>query len=494
MHPKHQMAFNPSTTASYSGAAPACQCGSLLLVRFHQRIMNELTRRALLGGSLTALAGLFSGLISPQLVAAHPTPSAPLALTHLRLFDGERLHEGQAIWIENGKIRALLAENALPADLARLDCQGKTVIPGLIDAHWHTTLAAITQAQAMTADLGYVHLVAGREAERTLMRGFTSVRDVGGPAFALKRAIDEGLIPGPRIYPAGAMISQTSGHGDFRLRHELPRSPLSPLAITEQAGVAVIADGEAEVLRRTREQLMLGASQIKLMAGGGVASSYDPLDSVQFSERELRAAVEAAADWGTYVMTHVYTSAGIQRALRAGVRSIEHGQLADEETVRMMADQGAWWSLQPFLQDEDSNVYPDEARRASQAQVAQGTLRAYELAQRFGVATAWGTDVLFNPQNTQTQGRQLAKMTRFYSPLTALKMATADNGALLGLSGPRNPYPAPLGRIEAQAWADLLVVEGDPERSLDFLSDPERNLCLIMKGGQIYKNTLSNSA
>jgi imidazolonepropionase-like amidohydrolase len=363
-------------------------------------------------------------------------------------------------------------------------------MPGLIDTHWHTMLAAIPQTTAMTADLGYLYLAAAQEAKRTLLRGFTSVRDAGGPAFALKRAIDEGMVPGPRIYPSGAMISQTSGHGDFRLRSEVPRATNEPLSLVERVGVAMIADGEAEVLRRVREQLMLGASQIKMLAGGGVASLYDPLDSTQFSERELRAGVEAASDWNTYVMAHVYTSKGIQRAIKAGVKSIEHGQLADEASVRMMRDEGVWWSLQPFLQDEDSNVYPDAARRESQRQVAQGTVKAYEWAQKYGIKTGWGTDILFNPKNTATQGRQLAKLTRFYDPLTLLNQATGRNAELLALSGERNPYPKALGRIAPGAFADLLITDGDPSANLDFLADPERNLRLIMKDGAIHKNTL----
>lgn len=251
----------------------------------------------------------------------------------------------------------------------------------------------------------------------------------------------------------------------------------------------MIADGEAEVLRRAREQLLLGASQIKLMAGGGVTSVYDPLDTTQFTEAELRAGVMAAGDWNTYAMAHVYTPRGIQRALRAGVKSIEHGQLADEESARMMAGEGAWWSLQPFLADEDANEKADPRSRAKQQEVAEGTLRAYGLAQRFGVKTAWGTDILFSPQNLPHHGRQLAKLTRFYAPLELLAVATGGNGALLGLSGPRNPYGAALGTIAPGALADLLVADGDPTRDLAFLTDPEANLRLIMKDGRIYKDT-----
>lgn len=470
----------------------ACQCGSPILSQFHERMMADISRRQFIGGAAGVMA-MFAGLRAPRVLSQQPSDhNRPILLKNLRLFDGSGgpLREGVAIRIEDGRIQALLANGADSGNAEVVDCGGRVVMPGFIDAHWHTTLAGISQFEAMTADPGYVHLVAAKEAERTLMRGVTSVRDVGGPSFALKRAIDQGIVNGPRVFPAGAMISQTSGHGDFRMRHEVPRSADSPLSEQEKQGVAVIADGEAEVLRRTREQLMLGASQIKLMAGGGVASTYDPLDSTQFTERELRAAVDAAEDWGTYVAVHVYTPRGIQRSLRAGVKSIEHGQLADKESVRMMAGEGAWWSLQPFLQDEDSNVYPDAERQESQRMVAEGTVRAYEMAQHFDVKTAWGTDILFSPRNTQNQLRHLAKLTRFYDSLTTLAMATGRNGELLAMSGLRSTYQGKLGIIEPDALADLLVVDGSPEQGLDFLNDPKANLRLIMKGGRVYKNTL----
>ncbi|MEX8193376.1 metal-dependent hydrolase family protein [Comamonas guangdongensis] len=472
--------------------ASACSCGSVVCQLLHQRVMSDMSRRMFVGGVAATMAP-FVGLQAAESDAARPKDAErPTLLTNLRLFDGtgKPVRDGVQVLIQ-GKLISALPSAAEKIEGAQvIDCQGKLVMPGLIDTHWHTMLAAIAQTTAMTADLGYLYLAAAQEAQRTLLRGFTSVRDAGGPAFALKRAIDEGMVAGPRIYPSGAMISQTSGHGDFRLRSDIPRAANAPLSGVELAGVAMIADGEAEVLRRVREQLMLGASQIKMLAGGGVASLYDPLDSMQFSERELRSGVEAAADWNTYVMAHVYMPKGIKRAIKAGVKSIEHGQLADEECVRMMKGEGVWWSLQPFLQDEDSNVYPDAARRESQRQVAQGTVRAYELAQKHGIRTGWGTDILFNPRNTPTQGRQLAKLTRFYDPLTLLAQATGTNGELLALSGERNPYPHALGRIAPGAYADLLVADGDPAANLDFLSDPQRNLRLIMKDGKVHKNTL----
>lgn len=470
--------------------ARSCACGSADCDQLHQRVMVDMSRRFFVGGMAAMLAPF---ALQPEQALAQTEPSQPrVLLTNLRLFDGsgQPVRQGVQVLIEGEHIQALPGAGEQVADVQVIDCQGKLVMPGLIDAHWHTMLAAIPQMVAMTSDVGYLYLAAAQEAQRTLLRGFTSVRDAGGPSFALKRAIDEGMVAGPRIFPSGAMISQTSGHGDFRLRTELPRADNEPLSLIERVGVAMIADGEDQVLRRVREQLMLGATQIKMLAGGGVASMYDPLDSIQFTDKELRAGVAAADDWGTYVMAHVYTPKGIQRSIRAGVKSIEHGQLADEECVRMMRGEGVWWCLQPFLQDEDSNAYPDAARRASQHQVAQGTERAYAMAQKHGVQTAWGTDILFNPKNTATQGKQLAKLTRFYDPLTLLAQATGMNGKLLALSGERNPYPRTLGQIAPGAWADLLVADGDPGVNLDFLADPERNLRLIMKGGKVYKNTL----
>ncbi len=470
----------------------ACMCGSAVCQVLHRRVMADMSRRMFLGGLAATLAPFSFAQTSGGADPKQKEAERPLLMTNLRLFDGsgKGVRDGLQVLVKGKLISALLPAAEQVEGARVIDCQGKLVMPGLIDAHWHTMLAAIAQTTAMTADLGYLYLAAAQEAQRTLMRGFTSVRDAGGPSFALKRAIDEGMVPGPRIYPSGAMISQTSGHGDFRLRSDIPRAANAPLSLVESVGVAMIADGEAEVLRRVREQLMLGASQIKLLAGGGVASLYDPLDSTQFSERELSAAVEAAEDWNTYAMAHVYLPKGIKRAIKAGVKSIEHGQLADDESVRMMRDEGVWWSLQPFLQDEDSNVYPDAARRESQRQVSEGTLKAYELAQKYGIKTGWGTDILFNAKNTPTQGRQLAKLVRFYDPLTLLGQATGTNGELLALSGARNPYPRPLGRIAPGAFADILVADGDPAINLDFLAEPEKNLRLIMKDGQVHKNTL----
>ncbi len=295
-----------------------CACRSPQARQLLARIDNGLSRRSVLKQVAASLAAPALGLVSP---AFAQNPAKPILLRNVRIFDGtnSKLVEGQDVLIEGRFIKALAASTETIAGADVIDCGGRTLMPGMIDAHWHSILAGISQVVAMTADIPYVHLVAAQEAERTVLRGFTTVRDVGGPSFALKRAIDEGRIAGPRIYPSGAMISQTSGHGDFRMRTELPRTSQSDLSTAEQAGISAIADGEAEVLRRVREQLMLGASQIKIMGGGGVASAYDPIDALQYSEAEMKAAVSAASDWGTYVCIHAYTSAAVQRALASGV-------------------------------------------------------------------------------------------------------------------------------------------------------------------------------
>ena len=363
-------------------------------------------------------------------------------------------------------------------------------MPGLIDNHWHAFLVRPTPAQAM-GDLAFNTLAAGDEATDTLMRGFTTVRDVGGPVFGLKRAIDAGIVKGPRIYPSGAMITVTSGHGDLRQLSDLPRTIGGMLTRMEQIGGSIIADSPDEVRVRVREQLMQGASQIKLTAGGGVSSPHSPLDVSTFTEAELRAAVEATDNWGTYVTAHAFTPAAIQRAIAAGVKCIEHGFLMDEATAGLIAEKGVWLSLQP-LPDEMRQGFPvGSVERAKADEVWPGIARAYELAKKHRIKTAWGTDVLFSRALAQRQGAILASLVRWHTPAEALAMATATNGELLALSGKRNPYPGKLGVVEEGALADLLIVEGNPLENINLIADPANNLKVIMKDGAIYKNTLT---
>jgi imidazolonepropionase-like amidohydrolase len=226
------------------------------------------------------------------------------------------------------------------------------------------------------------------------------------------------------------------------------------------------------------------------MAGGGVASSFDPLDVTQYSVAELRAAVEAAENWGTYVTVHAYTPRAVRQAIEAGVRCIDHGQLLDEATAKLMAEKGVWWSLQPFLDDRPSPFPEGSPNRKKQLEMFGGTDTAYALAKKAGVRTAWGTDTLFDAEVAATQGAQLAKMVRWYTPAQVLRMATADNAELLALSGLRSPYAGRLGVVREGALADLLLVDGDPLANIDLIGDPARSILVIMKDGRVHKNTL----
>jgi imidazolonepropionase-like amidohydrolase len=472
----------------------ACLCHSPAFARLNAMVEQRLSRRAFLTGA-GAVVGA-AALWPKQASAAIPdAPKSPIAFTNIKLFDGKsgKLIEGKRVVVEGNKIKSIEdISAAVTAGVQTIDGGGRTLMPGLIDAHWHSMMAAMPMLELMTADVGYINLVAAEEARKTLMRGFTTIRDLAGPSFGLKRAIDRGLNPGPRIWPSGAMISQTSGHGDFRLPYEVPAQIDAPLTRGEATGAGMIADGVDQVLKRTREQLMLGASQIKLAAGGGVASNFDPIDVSQYTEPEFRAAVDCAENWGTYVTVHAYTSRAIQTAIRGGVRCIEHGQLMNEETAKIIADKGIWFSSQAFIENEFSNSYPEgSANQAKQRTMYAGTDTAYGLAKKYKLKTAWGTDILFNPAMTKNQGAILTTMSRWYSNDEILVMATGTNAELLAMSGPRNPYPNKVGVIEAGAYADLLLIDGDPVANIKLIADPEKNLKIIMKDGRIYKNTLA---
>lgn len=441
---------------------------------------------------LTLFALLFKTAVNAQSPAA--APGNAILINNVQIFNGkeEKTFTGNVLIVDNliSKISTTAIVTNKSGNTKIIDGKGKFLMPGLIDAHAHLMFAGITQQAIMTADIGFVNLVAGKTAEQTLMRGFTSVRDLGGPVFGLKRAIDLGISTGPRIWPSGAFISQTGGHGDFRLPNEVPRLSNSGPSYAERVNAAIIADNPDEVRKAAREQLMLGASQLKLMAGGGVASSYDPLDVSQYTEAEFRSAVEAAENWGTYVTVHAYTPRAIQTALAAGVKCIDHGQLADDATAKLMASKGAWWSLQVFLDDEDANPQPNPENRKKQIEMSAGTATAYSLAKKYKVKTAWGSDFLFDPSARVQQGKQIAKMVKWYTSFEILKMVTADNAELLSLAGKRSPYQGKLGVIEEGALADMLIVDGDPLKNINLIADPEKNFVLILKDGVIYKNTI----
>jgi imidazolonepropionase-like amidohydrolase len=351
-------------------------------------------------------------------------------------------------------------------------------------------MESMGMAELMYSDIEFITANAIKSVEKDLMQGFTSFRDLAGPAVGIQKAIDRGLIIGPRIYPSGAMISQTAGHGDFLLPNAVPRDAAANLDFTERFNFGIIADGADQVIKRVREQLRMGATQIKLAAGGGVSSNYDPLDVSQFTEEEMRAAVVAAENWGTYVTVHAYTPRAIQTALRAGVTCIDHAQLIDEPTAKMIAEKNAWLSLQPFLDDGVSAYAEGTPNRIKQQTMMRGTDSAYLFAKKYKIKTAWGTDCLFQPKHSLNRAVDLVQLLRWYKPFEILKMATSTNAQLLAMSGPRNPYPKKLGVIEEGAYADILLVDGNPLENLKILTDYDKSLLLIVKDGKVYKNTI----
>jgi imidazolonepropionase-like amidohydrolase len=444
---------------------------------------------------LVAATPVCALIFSTSAAQAQQTSGAITLFNNVRVFDGKgtSLSEPTNVLVR-GNLIETISRTPIPVDRSAtttiVDGGGRTLMPGLIDNHWHAALIRVTPAQSL-GDLGYSTLLAGAEATDTLMRGFTTVRDLGGPVFSLKRAIDEGTVKGPRFYPSGAVITVTSGHGDFRELSDLPRTIGGMLHRMEQLGGSMVADSPDEVRLRTREQLMQGASQIKLTAGGGVSSPFSPVDVTTFTEPELRAAVEAAENWGTYVAVHAFTPAAIQRSIAAGVKVIEHGMLMDEATAKLMAEKGTWLSMQPIPEALIKGFPVGTVQREKAEEVWLGIPKTYELARKYKLKTAWGTDVLFSAALARQQGAILASMAQWFTPAEALIMATSTNAELLALSGKRNPYPGKLGVVEQGALADLLLVDGNPLDNINLIADPANNFKIIMKDGKIYKNTLT---
>lgn len=461
-----------------------CPCASPALQQASRRV-DAFARRQFLAG-----AGAAAFTAASASGARAQVNGARTLFTRARLFDGKSgaLRSAQVL-VDGVTIAAIDAgNNPPPAGASVIDCGGRVLMPGLIDAHWHTLFAAVPVAILATGDPGFVFAASTAEAERTLLRGFTTIRDLGGHVFSFKQAIDAGVIAGPRIYPSGAMVTTSGGHGDLRAPTEMPRDG-GQISVGEAAGHAAIADGRAEVRLRVREQLLQGASQVKIVGGGGVSSPRSPLDMTTFGDDELAAAVEVARDWNTYITVHAYTPRTAQRAIRAGAACIEHAHLIDDETARLMARRNVWLSTQPFLSMDDTGAQSGPSADRARM-IFAGTPALYQLVRRRGIKTAWGSDLLFSPELAPRQSVMLTHLANWYANAEVLRIATSVNADLMALSGMRDPYPGKLGVVEPGAYADLLVVNGDPIADIRLLEDPARNLSVIMKDGRIHKNIL----
>lgn len=414
-----------------------------------------------------------------------------IVFENVRVFDGQspKLSAPVNVLIVGNKISEISStpfQNG--ADILVLDGQGKTLMPGLIDNHVHLTFGSLTMAEMMSPKLSPELILqqSSLQATEMLFRGFTSVRDVGGPIFQLKAQIDAGKIQGPRVWPSGAVISQTAGHGDFRTVEERSRKFFGQPSKAELYQATFIADGRSEVLTAVRENLRFGASQIKLMAGGGTSSAYDPVDVTQYTLDEMKAAVEAAEDWGTYVTVHAYTIRAVRKAIEAGVKCIEHGQLLDDKTLKLMARKNVWLSLQNLVKDTPEM---DPLRREKRKPVLEGQEKVWPMARKYKVKLAWGTDFLFEPALNKQQNNYILELQKWFSNAEILKMVTYDNAQLLQLSGLRSPYAGKLGTVEPNALADLILIDGDPLQDLSLIANPNDKFLIIMKDGKIVKKS-----
>ena len=392
------------------------------------------------------------------------------------------LRGGFELVVEGGTIREVAAKSITLASASVIDCGGRTLMPGLIDSHVHVVLSDVVIRNMESIPLTLMTARAADLMRKMLDRGFTSVRDTGGADWGLKEATDKWLLPGPRLFIAGRAIGPTGGHSDARRRTDPGARCLCCNAMTFSMG---IADGVAEVRRAVREEMRQGCDHVKIMMSGGVASPYDPLDSLQFSVGEVEAAVEEATAFGRYVCAHAYTPQAITRAANAGVRTIEHGNLVDAPTAKLMAQKGVY--MIPNLV-----TYDAMKRRAAELGMPREMLEKndevlkygfaeLEHCRKAGVRMAYGSDLLGALEDEQTGEFQIRG--RVMPAIEVIRSATLIGAEVVRQEGK-------LGTIAPGAFADLLVVDGDPLKNLGLFKDGGPNLSAIMKGGRFHKNTL----
>lgn len=414
-----------------------------------------------------------------------------LVIRNARVFDGASadLSAPQDIAISNGLISEIGRDLDVAETTEEIDAQSRVVMPGLINSHAHIMMQ-MPVGQALTTDAFYWAYVATKASKTMLDSGFTTIRDMSGNTFSLKQAIDQGVVAGPRIYPSGAMISQTAGHSDHRTAANNSRL-LDPTSRShfEELGMTMVADGRPEVLQAARENLRRGATQIKIAVGGGISSYGDPLDVTQYTDDEVRAAVESAEDWGTYVAAHVYNSKGIRRAITNGVKSIEHANLVDEETLLLMQENDIWLSPQVLIfENEIVGLNADQQRKQQQA--LEGIDDMMKAVNKIGFEKiVFGADIVTNMGLLERISEEFMLRSQWFEPIEILRQVTSRGGELMALSGPRNPY-GKLGVIEVGAVADILVVEGNPLEDISVMTQPRENFKVILQGGSVYKNEL----
>jgi imidazolonepropionase-like amidohydrolase len=412
---------------------------------------------------------------------------------NVKVFNGidEKLMDVDVL-VEGHLIKQVAKGIKAPKGTKVIDGGGRTLMPGMADTHVHLAFATLPQQTLLFGEASYGYINSSVDAKTFLMNGVTTVRDMGGNTFGLKMAIDQGIVEGPRIYPSGGVITQTAGHVDFRTPNQKhPRFGGTEPAY-ESEGHAYIVDGVPLVLAAARENLRHGASQIKLAAGGGYASPADPLWGDQFTFEEIKAAADAAGDWGTYVTIHSYHPSAINKAIDAGVKDIGHGHLLDKATLQKMADKGVFLSTQPFTVCNEPQL--DDFSNSKLNQVCKGTEFIYKTAKEIpNLKLTYGTDIFLSPKEELAKSvKMMERLLPWYTPGEILIMATGNAGELFKLSGLRNPYiEGDLGVVKEGAYADMLLVNGNPLDDIKMVTE-NSNIRIIMKDGKIFKNTMSN--
>lgn len=404
-----------------------------------------------------------------------------LILQNASVFDGEseQLLEHHHILIEGDRIREVSDKPITSSGADKIDLRGDVVMPGLIDAHVHAVDWGASPAELDTKPASYTALRAARNLQHMLHRGFTTVRDACGADFGLAAAANEGLIESPRLFFVGKALSATGGHGDFRERGD---DRDGDLCCCGDRGLSVVVDGEPAVRRAARNELRKGAHAVKIMASGGVASPTDPIGNLQFSEAEIRAIVEEASFWGAYVMAHAYTAEAIARSLEFGVRSIEHGNLIDLETAKLATEKEAYvvptLVVYSAMHERGKDIGMPEVSLAKVADVRSAGLRSLEYLQEAGTRTGFGTD-LFGDLQSEQLGEFLIR-SEVDDNVDVLRSATSINASLLNMQGK-------LGCIRPDAYADLLIVQGNPLDDLSVLLNNDGEVTHIMRAGQFVR-------
>jgi len=407
---------------------------------------------------------------------------ATIIFANAAVLDGtsSERREGHSVLVEDDHIKEVSDRPITCSGARMIDLAGRTLMPGLIDAHVHVIAVDAALARLAEQPITLVSLQAGRVLEGMLARGFTSVRDAGGGDLGLAEAVAQGLVRGPRLFPSGQALSQTGGHGDLRPR---TRSVVSCACCEYGAGLARIADGVDECRRAARDELRKGATQIKIMASGGVASPYDPIWNLQYSDEEMRAIVEEARAWHTYVLAHAYTPEAIRRAIGNGVRSIEHANLIDAPTAAAVAAADGF--VVPTLVTYDAlyrfgrDLGIPEVSLGKLGEVREAGLRSLEILHQAGVKIGYGTDLLGAMHKHQSH--EFVIRAEAMTPFEVIRSATCVNAELLNRSGE-------LGVIAPGARADLIAVDGDPLADISLLDGQGEHLTVIMKDGVLHKS------